>query len=41
MKHTAWRALDDAALTSALLDIARLHVRLALEHSNKNYFTLS
>jgi hypothetical protein len=36
MKHTAWRSLDDAAITSALLNIARLHVKLALEHSNKN-----
>ncbi|WP_405168618.1 hypothetical protein [Paenibacillus sp. FSL H3-0286] len=36
MKHTAWRALDYAAIHSALLDIAILHVKLALEHSNKN-----
>ncbi|OMD89313.1 hypothetical protein BSK49_13090 [Paenibacillus odorifer] len=36
MKHTTWEALDDAAIHSALLDIAILHVNLALEHSKKN-----
>ncbi|QWU14894.1 hypothetical protein SAMN04487895_10973 [Paenibacillus sophorae] len=36
MKHIAWGALDDAAIQSALLDIAILHVKLALEHSDKN-----
>lgn len=36
MKHTTWRSLDDAAFISALLDIARLHVKLALGHSDKN-----
>ncbi|OME02025.1 hypothetical protein BSK54_12525 [Paenibacillus odorifer] len=36
MKHIAWGALDDATIHSALLDIAILHVKLALEHSNKN-----
>ncbi|MEK5256146.1 hypothetical protein NST74_21960 [Paenibacillus sp. FSL F4-0125] len=28
--------LDDAAITSTLLVIARIHVKLALDHSNKN-----
>ncbi|MDF9843619.1 MULTISPECIES: hypothetical protein [unclassified Paenibacillus] len=36
MKYKAWRALDNEAISSALLDIAILHVNLALEHSNKN-----
>ncbi|WP_340033454.1 hypothetical protein NST50_24290 [Paenibacillus sp. FSL E2-0202] len=36
MKHTAWGALDDAAIQSELLGIAILHVKLALEHSSKN-----
>ncbi|ASA23383.1 hypothetical protein [Paenibacillus donghaensis] len=36
MKHTAWLALDDVAIHSLLLDIARLHVKFALEHSDKN-----
>ncbi|MEK3865819.1 hypothetical protein MHH60_20325 [Paenibacillus sp. FSL H7-0716] len=36
MKHTAWRALDDATINSALLDIARVTVKLALEYSDKN-----
>ncbi|SDF03214.1 hypothetical protein SAMN04488542_10514 [Fontibacillus panacisegetis] len=36
MKRTVWRALDDAAIQSELLSIAILHVKLALEHSNKN-----
>lgn len=36
MKHSVWRALGDAGITSTLLDIARIHVKLALEHSDKN-----
>jgi hypothetical protein len=35
MNYTAWRSLDDTAITSALRDIAS-HVKLALEHSDKN-----
>lgn len=36
MKYDVCRVLDDEGITSALLNIARLHVKLALEHSNKN-----
>ncbi|AIQ75880.1 MULTISPECIES: hypothetical protein [Paenibacillus] len=36
MKYKAWRALDNETISSALLDIARLHVKLALEYSGKN-----
>ncbi len=36
MKYKGWRALDSEAINSALLDIAILHVKLVLEHSNKN-----
>lgn len=36
MKYAVWRALDDAGITSALLDIVRAHVKLALEYSHKN-----
>ncbi|MNI23510.1 hypothetical protein D3C73_771000 [compost metagenome] len=36
MKYTLWRALDDEKITATLLDIARLHVKLALDHSDKN-----
>ncbi|MEK3984271.1 hypothetical protein MHB77_12815 [Paenibacillus sp. FSL K6-3166] len=39
MKYTVWRSLDDAAIHSALLDIAMLHVKLALEYSDKNTLT--
>ncbi len=36
MKYTVWRALNDEGLTSVLLDIARAHVKLALEYSGSN-----
>lgn len=36
MKYKAWRALDNEAISSALLDIAILHVKLALEYSDKD-----
>ncbi|GGG03800.1 hypothetical protein GCM10010912_55700 [Paenibacillus albidus] len=36
MKYTVWRVLDDEEINSTLLDIAVLHVKLALECSNKN-----
>ncbi|WP_340010987.1 hypothetical protein MHI32_22970 [Paenibacillus sp. FSL H7-0690] len=36
MKYKTWRALDNEAVNSALLDIAILHVKLALEYSDKN-----
>ncbi|MEK3879199.1 hypothetical protein [Paenibacillus sp. FSL M7-0420] len=35
MKYKAWRALDNEAINSALLDIATLHVKLALEYCDK------
>ncbi|MEK4994417.1 hypothetical protein [Paenibacillus sp. FSL H7-0918] len=36
MKYTVWRVLDDEKINSTLLDIAVLHVKLALEYSNNN-----
>ncbi|MNB82483.1 hypothetical protein D3C81_887430 [compost metagenome] len=36
MKYAVWRALNDEGVTSALLDIARAHVKLAVEFSNTN-----
>ncbi|WP_424768321.1 hypothetical protein [Paenibacillus sp. sgz302251] len=35
MKYAVWRALDDAGITASLLDIARSHVKLALEYGDK------
>lgn len=36
MKYTVWKELDEAGFTSALLGIARVHVKLALEYIEKN-----
>lgn len=36
MKYNVWRSLTDAGITAALLDIARAHVKLALEYSDTN-----
>ncbi|MGO4185491.1 hypothetical protein AB4Z17_30460 [Paenibacillus sp. TAF43_2] len=36
MKYTVWRRLNDAEITSVLLDIARAYPKLALEYSSKN-----
>ncbi|GMK40543.1 hypothetical protein PCCS19_35990 [Paenibacillus sp. CCS19] len=36
MKYAVWRALNNEGVTSILLEIARTHVKLALEYSGKN-----
>jgi hypothetical protein len=35
MKYKTWRVIDDETINSALLNIAILHVKLALEYSDK------
>ncbi|MFM9329400.1 hypothetical protein [Paenibacillus mesotrionivorans] len=36
MNYAVWRALNDEGTASALLDIAKAHVKLTLEYSDTN-----